>query len=355
MLTILLQLAGGTAFLYYGADFLVKGGVSIATRFGVSALVIGLTLVAFATSAPELVVSVQAALAGSSDISIGNVIGSNICNIALILGLSAVIAPLSVHSKVLRFDLPVMTAVTLAMAAIGLLLGGFNRLTGAVFFAGLLAYIAWNIRLEKRDGSGDAETEIREEVENSRKYPLWLAAAFVIGGAAALVLGGKFIVDGAVGLGRMAHLAGERLAFLKDTCCDPAAIAGKLRACAGTSLRLYNANLTTCLESLKLGAAGYSGTSANFYPGLLAELCRCFRDDPERARELQQFFNLVQRHVEFKYPRSAKHFLNRCGVPMDDFCRIGCDRLSAEQLLQQEALRNYIERFAIREKSAENH
>lgn len=207
MLTILLQLAGGTAFLYYGADFLVKGGVSIATRFGVSALVIGLTLVAFATSAPELVVSVQAALAGSSDISIGNVIGSNICNIALILGLSAVIAPLSVHSKVLRFDLPVMTAVTLAMAAIGLLLGGFNRLTGAVFFAGLLAYIAWNIRLEKRDGSGDAETEIREEVENSRKYPLWLAAAFVIGGAAALVLGGKFIVDGAVGLGRMAHLS----------------------------------------------------------------------------------------------------------------------------------------------------
>ena len=192
MLTILLQLAGGTAFLYYGADFLVKGGVSIATRFGVSALVIGLTLVAFATSAPELVVSVQAALAGSSDISIGNVIGSNICNIALILGLSAVIAPLSVHSKVLRFDLPVMTAVTLAMAAIGLLLGGFNRLTGAVFFAGLLAYIAWNIRLEKRDGSGDAETEIREEVENSRKYPLWL---------------GKFIVDGAVGLGRMAHLS----------------------------------------------------------------------------------------------------------------------------------------------------
>lgn len=207
MLTILLQLAGGTAFLYYGADFLVKGGVSIATRFGVSALVIGLTLVSFATSAPELVVSVQAALAGSSDISIGNVIGSNICNIALILGLSAVIAPLSVHRKVLRFDLPVMAAVTLAMAAIGLLLGGFNRLTGAVFFAGLLAYIAWNIRLEKRDGSGDAETEIREEVENSRKYPLWLAAAFVIGGAAALVLGGKFIVDGAVGLGRMAHLS----------------------------------------------------------------------------------------------------------------------------------------------------
>ena len=156
-------------------------------------------------------------------------------------------------------------------------------------------------------------------------------------------------------LGRMARLAGERLAFLKDTCCDSAVIAEKLRACAGTGLRLYNANLTTCLDSLKLGAAGYSGTSANFYPGLLAELCRCFRDDPERAAELQEFFDLIQRHVEFKYPRSAKNFLNRCGVPMGEFCRVGCDRLSAEQLLQQKALQTYIERLAIRETFAASH
>ena len=147
-------------------------------------------------------------------------------------------------------------------------------------------------------------------------------------------------------LGRMAHLAGERLAFLKDTCCDPAAIAGKLRACAGTSLRLYNANLTTCLESLKLGAAGYSGTSANFYPGLLAELCRCFRDDPERARELQQFFNLVQRHVEFKYPRSAKLFLRECGVPLSSFCRFACEELDRDQMVQLRAFHAGVQAFA---------
>ena len=147
-------------------------------------------------------------------------------------------------------------------------------------------------------------------------------------------------------LGRMAHLAGERLAFLKDTCCDPAAIAGKLRACAGTSLRLYNANLTTCLESLKLGAAGYSGTSANFYPGLLAELCRCFRDDPERARELQQFFNLVQRHVEFKYPRSAKLFLRECGVPLSSFCRVACEELDRDQMVQLRAFHAGVQAFA---------
>lgn len=153
----------------------------------------------------------------------------------------------------------------------------------------------------------------------------------------------------------MAHLAGERLAFLKDTCCDLAAIAGKLRACAGTSLRLYNANLTTCLESLKLGRGGIQRNFGQFLSGTARGIVPLFPGRPERARELQQFFNLVQRHVEFKYPRSAKHFLNRCGVPMDDFCRVGCDRLSAEQLLQQEALQNYIERFAIREKSAANH
>ena len=108
MLLIILLLAGGVALLYFGAEFLVRGGVSIAARLGVSPLIIGLTLVSFATSAPELVVSVQAALSGSSDIAIGNIIGSNICNIALILGLSAVIAPLSVHLKVLRFLVTIM-------------------------------------------------------------------------------------------------------------------------------------------------------------------------------------------------------------------------------------------------------
>ena len=155
-------------------------------------------------------------------------------------------------------------------------------------------------------------------------------------------------------LGRMAHLSGGRLAFLKDTCCDAGKIAEKLRACAGTELKIYNANLATCLESLRLGCAGYSGTSANFYPGLLAELCRCFREDPERAEELQEFFDLIQRHVEFKYPRSAKRFLNRLGIPMRDFCRVACDPLTPEQLRQQKALQNHINRFKRQKNIEEN-
>lgn len=100
--------ASGVAALYYGAEFLVRGGVRIAERCRISPLVIGLTLVAFATSAPELVVSVDAAIAGNADISLGNVVGSNICNIALILGLCAVITPLRVNTHLFQFDAPVM-------------------------------------------------------------------------------------------------------------------------------------------------------------------------------------------------------------------------------------------------------
>ena len=102
---IAIQLLAGIALLYYGAEWLVKGGVGIAARLGIPPLIIGLTLVSFATSAPELVVSVKAALAGSGDISIGNVVGSNICNVGLILGLSALITPLAVEKQLLKLQL----------------------------------------------------------------------------------------------------------------------------------------------------------------------------------------------------------------------------------------------------------
>ncbi len=202
MLTIVLLLVAGVALLYFGAEFLVRGGVSIATRLGVSPLIIGLTLVAAATSAPELVVSLQAAISGSSDIAIGNVLGSNICNIALILGLSAVIAPLSVHLKVLRYDMPILLGVTIAFAAIGILTGGFNRISGGIFFAGLIVYLIWNIRMEKREVQSDAVCE-----EETKSYSVSVSVLLVLFGLGALVLGGKFMVDGAVDLGRMAGLS----------------------------------------------------------------------------------------------------------------------------------------------------
>lgn len=109
----MLDILGGIAglgLLYYGAEFLVKGGSSIALKMKISPLVIGLTLVAYATSAPELVVSVDAAIKGFGDMSIGNIVGSNICNIALILGLCALITPLQVNAKLLKFDVWLMQA-----------------------------------------------------------------------------------------------------------------------------------------------------------------------------------------------------------------------------------------------------
>ena len=141
---IALGILGGV-MLYYGAEFLVKGGVSIALKFKITPLVIGLTLVAFATSAPELAVSIDASLKGHGDVAMGNVVGSNICNIALILGLSALISPLPVNKKILKLDMPLMLAATAVLILFFLLNNGVNRWQGAVFFAGVVSYTVWSI------------------------------------------------------------------------------------------------------------------------------------------------------------------------------------------------------------------
>ena len=133
MIPAILEIVAGVALLYFGAEFLVRGGVRIATGLGVTPLVIGLTLVAFATSAPELVVSVTGALRGSGDLAVGNVVGSNICNIALILGATALLCPLPVRSQLLRFDMPLLLAVSVVFAVIGWGCGGIGRIPGGIF------------------------------------------------------------------------------------------------------------------------------------------------------------------------------------------------------------------------------
>ena len=195
-----LQITGGIAgiaLLYYGAEFLIKGGVSIALKLKVPALVIGLTLVAFGTSAPELVVSVDATLKGSGDISIGNVVGSNICNIALILGLSVLIAPLAVQKKLLRFDLPLLTAVSILLMIFLLSSQGITRWQGIIFFTGIVVYTVYSIYAGKKDGAdGD------DDVVNSKIYPYWLSAAMVAGGLAGLIIGAKLFVNAAIFIAR---------------------------------------------------------------------------------------------------------------------------------------------------------
>ncbi|MBQ7731341.1 MAG: calcium/sodium antiporter [Lentisphaeria bacterium] len=197
----------GVALLYYGAEFLVKGGVSLALKAHVSRLVIGLTLAAFATSAPELVVSIDSALRGSADISLGNVVGSNICNVALILGLCAVLHPMPFHANLKKFDLPVMLFAMLALTGFYFLSHGINRWEGAFFFLCILTYTTLNVILSKKqeakkaaETEAEADSGVDPEVEESMKKPLGvpLALLAVAGGVAMLVFGAKSFLIAAV-------------------------------------------------------------------------------------------------------------------------------------------------------------
>ncbi len=196
MITLLLGIAG-LVLLYYGAEFLVKGGSSIALKLKISPLVIGLTLVAYATSAPELVVSVDAALKGFGDVSLGNIVGSNICNIALILGLCAMITPLTVNPKLLKFDVWLMIVAALALLGCYTLNKGVNRIEAAVLFAGCISYTVWSIYSSRREESAEAISDVP-----TRQYPLYLAILFVAGGLAALIGGAKCFVNSAVDIAR---------------------------------------------------------------------------------------------------------------------------------------------------------
>ena len=205
MLIALLQLAAGSVMLYYGAEFLVAGGVKIARFFRISSLVIGLTLVAFATSAPELTVSVAAAVRGQGDIALGNVVGSNICNIALILGLSALITPLVVNRQLAKRDIWVMSASTLAFAVLGIFCGGVGRVPAAVFFAGLLLYTWRSVALSRRESGAATAEDAAEAVITGRTavFSLLLAAL----GIGLLVGGADCFVRGAVVFGRICGLS----------------------------------------------------------------------------------------------------------------------------------------------------
>ena len=191
---------GGLVLLCYGADFLVRGGVQIAKKFKVTPLVIGLTLVAFATSAPELVVSCDAALQGAGDIALGNVIGSNICNIALILGLSALITQLRVNPNLFKLDVPLMIGASVLLVFFLWLSDGLNRLEGAVFFAGIIAYVVYSVYAARKSGE-----EVTEVEGDGKPLSVAVSIGLVLLGLAMLVGGAKLLVGSAVWL---AHLLG---------------------------------------------------------------------------------------------------------------------------------------------------
>ncbi len=194
---LFLMLAGGFVGLVLGGELLVRGAVAIARRLGVSPLVIGLTLVGFGTSAPELVTCIQAALAGSPGLAVGNVVGSNTANILLILGLAAVIRPVHATKKSFGRDGTVLVVASLVCLG-AVLFGSIDRLAGAIFLIGLIAYIiAAYIHEHRLEQSGEAPSQ--DDIPEA-DYSLPLAILILVGGLLITILGARLMVDGAIDL-----------------------------------------------------------------------------------------------------------------------------------------------------------
>lgn len=206
MITIL-QLAGGFVLLLFGAEYLVRGAVSLANKLKVSPMVIGMTIVAYGTTAPELVVSLQAAFDGQPGIAVGNVVGSNIANILLILGAAALITPITCEPKLLYRDAAVMMGSALLFVALAL--GGtIVRWQGLLMVAALLvfslhAYVSERRRTQAYD-AGDLAEEFTEGPKSA-----WLATLSVIGGIASVVIGAKLLVTGAITSARILGVGEE--------------------------------------------------------------------------------------------------------------------------------------------------
>ena len=199
--TLLLFIAG-LVLLVVGAEWLVRGAARLAAAVGVSPLVIGLTIVAFGTSAPELAVSIRAALVGEADIAFGNVVGSNIFNILVILGLSAAITPLLVAQQLVRLDVPLMVGVTV-LTVLFAQDANISRVEGVALFAGLIAYTAFLFIQSRRENSA-VQQEYEAEFGERPKGAVQLAVNvfWVIAGLGMLTIGSRWLVEGAVALAR---------------------------------------------------------------------------------------------------------------------------------------------------------
>ncbi|MEQ9569602.1 MAG: calcium/sodium antiporter [Longimicrobiales bacterium] len=189
-------IAGGLLLLLFGAEWLVRGAASLAASAGVSPLVIGLTVVAFGTSAPELAVSIGAAVRGDAGIAGGNVGGSNIVNVWVILGTAALITPLVVDVRMVRIEVPVMVAVSVLL--VGLSWDGLlTRVDAAVLLTGLAGYLAYMIRSSGADDGDGIEAPSDDASATSKRGGRWADAGRVAGGLVLLVVGSGWFVDGA--------------------------------------------------------------------------------------------------------------------------------------------------------------
>lgn len=214
MIVQILLLLLGLALVVFGADWLVDGASSVARRFGLSEFVIGLTIVGMGTSAPEMVVSFIGAVQGNADISLGNVVGSNIYNTLLILGVTALLLPMAITSENRKKDIPMNILITVMLIVLGLektLFGfgtdGLSRWDGGILLALFLIYMFHSFR----NGSSGAE---ENEADKAPRQKLWVSILLILAGLAGLVAGGNLFVDSAT---YIAHAAGVSDKFIAIT------------------------------------------------------------------------------------------------------------------------------------------
>ena len=203
-ITTILILIAGLVLLVAGAEVLVKGASRIAFMFGLSPLVIGLTIVAYGTSSPELMVSIQSSLAGQPDIALGNVVGSNIFNVLLILGISALITPLVVAQQLIRLDVPILIGVSCLTLMFGLD-GKISRVDGTIFLIGIILYTTFLLIQSRKERNPEVTDEYEREYGGSTaRSPQQIAIniGFVVLGLGLLVLGSKFLVDSSIAIAR---------------------------------------------------------------------------------------------------------------------------------------------------------
>ena len=208
-----LILAGGLVMILFGANYLVDGASSIAKKFGISEFIIGLTIVGIGTSTPEMVVSYMSAFNGSTDLAIGNVVGSNILNTLLILGITALISPLAITRDNLRKDIPLNIAVTILLILLGLNKTFFgvgentlSRLDGMV----LLGIFVWYFISSFKSGKGSDDQDDEEGITERK---IWVSALMIAGGLAGLVIGGRLFVDSATSLAKILGISEKFIAI----------------------------------------------------------------------------------------------------------------------------------------------
>jgi cation:H+ antiporter len=198
------MLIAGLVLLVAGAEFLVRGASKLAVLAGISPLVIGLTIVAYGTSSPEMTVSIQASWAGQADISLGNVVGSNIFNVLAILGLASIISPLPVAQQLIRLDVPIMIAVSGLLFLFGLD-GNLNHFEGSVLFLGAVIYTVFLIYQSRKETSLEVQAEYQQEYGGQERHGtnVWVInLLLILGGVGLLVLGSQWLTTSAVTIAR---------------------------------------------------------------------------------------------------------------------------------------------------------